>query len=554
MYGFLDLELDFTSSGCKTFGCPVIIVASGGTDREAFLRCSKPDCSSNTGWIGGFEPGKVILYPSLELTTAGLPVISYQNLTDEKLIMVRCFTLDCASAYRKSKELDTKGTTGVFTGNYQDLGLNRENNPYIAFQANNPGSGDKERLMILACAHENCGSAATLNVMVFNDKDRDGRYDPGVEDFTDFDPISAQVQLSDGRTISPKADGTASLIVDASPSSYNVSIDPNIGWEVTGCEIDGVPCTSTMIPNPNTYPDCRGGYCATENFQIVENQFKKVNLGIIQTSPPSADTLKATVSSECSPSPLSARFTWVFSDSGGGSQSAYQVQVDDDAVLSDCSTDVTCWDSCHNNLGWDTCSTGGSSKSYTPPAGVIQYNGPAKPYYWRLRVWDSPSNPSDWLYPPSPSFITPLHVLPLVEFDYSPEHPSAGQPVTFTDHSKCYRASPPNQEYDCKDNISNHYLWNFDDTSSNCDSDTNPSCRDAGAVTHSFLPPIKNYKVKLFISDDLGPSLIQDACSRMKEVPVGLLPEWKEITPTGRANQFLASVFNYLKPLNFFLK
>jgi|GEM_PF-1982860 len=174
-------------------------------------------------------------------------------------------------------------------------------------------------------------------------------------------------------------------------------------------------------------------------------------------------------------------------------------------------------------------------------------------YYWRVKVLDENNDESEWFaYDPDgngtpDSFTTPIHAFPDPEFTYDPEYPGVGEIVTFTDQSECYSG-------DCYADLDNHYLWDFDNGSI-CDSDSDLSCRDLGYTTTTF-PGVKTYKVKLIITDNsIIPAPGQKCtnteaqCWTMYEIPVSLLPQWKEIAPISWIGKFLANlaeIFNFI--------
>jgi PKD repeat protein len=112
--------------------------------------------------------------------------------------------------------------------------------------------------------------------------------------------------------------------------------------------------------------------------------------------------------------------SWIYSDPNGDPQSAYQVQVDDKGSFI-----VNEVDSGKVMLP-DT--------SYPSGPGLLTWN---TTYRARVRVWDSFDLVSTW--ESSPSWKTPKHAFPLVNFTWSPLlNPSANQPIQFTDQTTFY--------------------------------------------------------------------------------------------------------------------
>jgi len=205
------------------------------------------------------------------------------------------------------------------------------------------------------------------------------------------------------------------------------------------------------------------------------------------------------------------RVHWQFSDlDSGDSQSAYQIQVDDNSDFS--------------SLLVDTGKISNSSQSFLigPSYPTLSWNAT---YYWRLKVWDSKDTSStDWIVyqdnvPPLESFTTASHSYPYPNFTFSPQNPAIGEVVTFIDNSKCY-SSPGNTEYNCSTGGSISYLWDFGNgQTSTTKGDVTTTYATAGPKT-----------VRLTITDNnLTPA---GSCDTTRQVTVALpFPEWEEIPP-----------------------
>jgi hypothetical protein len=167
------------------------------------------------------------------------------------------------------------------------------------------------------------------------------------------------------------------------------------------------------------------------------------------------------------------------------------------------------------------------SNNYSPPSGWITSNLLwGESYSWQVRVKDSNDNWSEWS--DLNSFTMPDHAFPWPDFSHTPQNPSVGQVVTFTDKSKCYSSI---DEYDCKyGGVSIQYAWDFD-------YDTPPDFTDSynkgdATTTYSQLKT-PGYEVRLKITDNtlFGPD---NYCIGKGDSPVGIglpLPKWKEVPP-----------------------
>jgi len=174
--------------------------------------------------------------------------------------------------------------------------------------------------------------------------------------------------------------------------------------------------------------------------------------------------------------------SWEFFDTDpGDSQSAYQVQVDNNSDFS--------------SPEKDSGKVSSSSNSYAPMG--LSYN---TTYYWRVKVWDSGDESSDWAI--GSSFTTAAYYYPDTDFSWMPKSPAAEELIQFIDQTTYY-------------NGATGWNWNFGDGDTS--TEQNP--------THSY-PDTQIRTVTLQACDNIG------CCSVNKDITVSLpLPEWEEIAP-----------------------
>ncbi|XOB42001.1 MAG: PKD domain-containing protein [Candidatus Nealsonbacteria bacterium] len=209
---------------------------------------------------------------------------------------------------------------------------------------------------------------------------------------------------------------------------------------------------------------------------------------VIPNQPPSATNLKVVQPDYCLSGPA-AYFSWTFTDPDpGDTQSAYRVQVDNNSNFSkpeDDSGKVT-----------------SSSNSYATILGKLKYNNT---YYWRLKVWDNKGLDSNWIS--GPSFSTPTHACPEIDFSWSPFKPSVNEDVLFVDQSTVYGGTTKES-----------WFWTFQDGSPASSTEQNPTAK---------FPSTGEKDITLRVTDSDGFS-----CSRTKTLNSQLpLPIWKEIAP-----------------------
>lgn len=143
-------------------------------------------------------------------------------------------------------------------------------------------------------------------------------------------------------------------------------------------------------------------------------------------------------------------------------------------------------------------------------------------YYWRVRAHDGNFWSDDWQ---EDSFVVNrTHPSPLVAFSHSPEQISVGEVVTFYDEddensSQVYDASTP------------LYTWTF------AGGDPGSIVTSSSTVTTTFEQQ-GNFLTNLEVTDGAGYS-----CSLEKTLDIKVpLPDWREVTPFGRAKMMLANV------------
>jgi len=199
--------------------------------------------------------------------------------------------------------------------------------------------------------------------------------------------------------------------------------------------------------------------------------------------------------------PLRPILSWTFYDNDpGDTQSAYQVQINNGAVL-------------------DTGKVISSSNSYVVPApSPLSYN---TTYSWRVRVWDSTNAVSDWS---SSNFTTPPHAPPNPQFTWTPSSPFINEVVTFTDQSTCYGGCT-------------NRLWDFGDGTS-----LGPG--NFPTATHDYSQA-GSYDARLKVWDLDGhdcQSKSGDFTVTVKRAP----PKWKEVAPFSWIINALVAIANGL--------
>jgi hypothetical protein len=202
-----------------------------------------------------------------------------------------------------------------------------------------------------------------------------------------------------------------------------------------------------------------------------------------------------------------AKFSWSFSDPDGDSQGAYQIQIDNNSNFS--SPEV------------DTGKIQNSSYSFVlqSPYPLLNWG---TTYYWRLKIWDSKDNSSDWIY--GSSFTTPSHSYPVIDFSWDPQRPIVGQVVKFTDNSIVYGGAKKSSWY-----------WTFQNGNPSASTNQNPT---------TTFSSIGGSTITLKVTDSSGYS-----CTGSKTLQTTYpLPFFKEIPPIFfKIREFFASLIPKFK-------
>jgi len=299
---------------------------------------------------------------------------------------------------------------------------------------------------------------------------------------------------------------------EATPTDYGVSLNTALSPK----EFEGW-AWSDMVIGWMSFNCSNQGVCLTSDYSVfIVNQPPSI------TFPPDAVINPSPPSGYCGFSSSPITLNWTFSDPGD-TQSAYQVQVDNNSDFS--SPEV------------DSLKVFPSASTSYAPSGLL-FN---TTYYWRVTVWDSADLPSGWAT--GPSFTTNLRP-PLADFTWAPPSPSVGEIIQF-----CSR----NDGVACLTDETTFYgtlgteswAWDFENDGID-DCSGPPLTGDCGTgdeqnPTHSYSIA-GDYTVRLTATDDNGSCFVaQDL------IGLSSLPEWKEIAPIGLLERFLASIFRFFQ-------
>lgn len=268
------------------------------------------------------------------------------------------------------------------------------------------------------------------------------------------------------------------------------SCDASNAWSGSKTSTGGTETTSSLIPpSPKTFTiTCVNGSGGTVNDSVTVNVNNPVG--------PNNPVVSVAEPNYCVSGPA-ATISWVYSSPNGSSQTAYQVQIDNQGSF--------------NSPEIDTGKVVSSSTAYTTSQGVLQFN---ITYNARVRYWNQQDVASSWATVSScsgpgcqgNSWKTPSYAYPQVDFTWAPTNPLKNSPINFTDQT-VFGFSGGTKEWS----------WNFGDNTSS--TQQNP--------TKTYTTE-SSYYVTLTATDNAD-----QACNRTKGPLIiqQQIPIWIEVAP-----------------------
>ncbi|WKZ26846.1 MAG: PKD domain-containing protein [Candidatus Paceibacterota bacterium] len=261
---------------------------------------------------------------------------------------------------------------------------------------------------------------------------------------------------------------------------------------------------------PTSGSESTGALTSTRTYTLTCNGVAdSVTVTVAANSAPTVSSVRLTEPDYCALGP-GGIVSWTFNDAGD-TQSAYQVQVDDNSGFT--------------SVNHDSGQVSSSATSYSIPQGQLAFN---RTYYARVRTWDagglvsSYANMSLCTGPGcaanQQSWSSPQHQYPSsATFTATPQTPRINQNVAFASQAVCYNGGGNPQA--CAS-----WTWNFGDGTG-----AGPGA-NLGNTSHAYSAE-GTYTATMQVTDNEGYTCPAAPASQNITVETLPLPKWKEVLP-----------------------
>jgi len=165
---------------------PVIAYYDNTFGNLKIIKCSLPDCSDTSPTGNKItlvdETNDVGRSASIAVPADGLPVVSYWDLTNSLLKVLKCSLADCSDNSPSGNLI-----TAIDTGGSNDIALGNDDLPVIVYN-----DGAAEELMFVKCTDPTCSSPIPTPILLDTSKDSGGS--PRIAMTTDGRPMIVYIE------------------------------------------------------------------------------------------------------------------------------------------------------------------------------------------------------------------------------------------------------------------------------------------------------------------------------------------------------------------------
>ena len=179
----------YSSIALGTDGNPIISFRSSvnGVGSLKVIKCSNPSCSTFISPVI-LDSGNVGSFSSIAIGSDDNPIISYYDGSNNGLKVVKCSNPSC-SAYETPVTLDSAGNVGFYTS----IAIGADGKPIISY--NDIVNGD---LKVVKCFFSNCSSPSFNTKTTLDGTDNVGAYTSIAIGTTDGNPIISYNDFTNG--------------------------------------------------------------------------------------------------------------------------------------------------------------------------------------------------------------------------------------------------------------------------------------------------------------------------------------------------------------------
>jgi hypothetical protein len=145
----------YSSIAIGTDGFPVISYYDNTNHVLKVVKCTNASCSASNTPTTVDSTALVGFYTSITIGTDGFPVISYYDVTNGHLKVVKCSNASCSASYTP-----TTVDSGANMGTYTSIAIGSDGNPVISYNSVTPSY-----LKVAKCGNTACSGGTTLTTV-----------------------------------------------------------------------------------------------------------------------------------------------------------------------------------------------------------------------------------------------------------------------------------------------------------------------------------------------------------------------------------------------------
>ncbi len=258
---------DYTSIAIGTDGFPVISYHNITNNALMVVKCGNASCTSGNTIYTIDSGNNVGQYNSIAIGTDGFPVISYYDATATSLKVVK---LNNSSDYLTGKIVTTVDNNGVDRGDYSSIAIGTDGLPVISYRNNTDSD-----LMVAKCTDSSCSAGTTISTV---DSSNAGKYSSIAIGADGFPVIIYQESVANDLMV-VKCGNASCSSGNATPSQIDFAGNTGLYTSIA-IGADGFPVISYNYFGDGTNGDLVVAKCADSGcVNTTGTSFSGVNIG-----------------------------------------------------------------------------------------------------------------------------------------------------------------------------------------------------------------------------------------------------------------------------------